>query len=282
MAVFTTLIEPAALLAHLQDSNWVVMDCRFRLDDHSAGAELFKSGHIEGAWHADLEKELSGPPALCGGRHPLPSPERFAQTLSAWSIDNGSQVIAYDDVGGAFAARLWWLLRWLGHLPVAVLDGGFKAWCEAGFSVDLEYRPRKIKTFYPAVDDSRWLIADDLVSDLEAGQIALIDARDPERFTGKTEPLDNKAGHVPGAVNLPFKGNLNEQGRFRDPAELRSRFQAAMRKPEYTVHMCGSGVTACHNILAMEHAGLHESILYAGSWSDWIENDARPIAAGNN
>lgn len=279
---FTTLISPDDLAKHLGSPTWVIVDCRFNLADPGAGEEAFAAGHIPGAHYAHLDRDLSGPLTPTSGRHPLPDMTKLAQRLGQWGVSESTQVVAYDDAGGAFAARLWWLLRTMGHDRVAVLDGGFSAWRRGGHPVSTDEAESRPAVFVPAVDPSRWLtsaVVEGLIAD---GSITLIDARDPERFRGEVEPIDTVAGHVPGAVNLPFKQNLTAEGTFRPADELRRRFAPLVegRDPETIVHMCGSGVTACHNVLAMEHAGLSGTRLYAGSWSEWIREPSRPVAKG--
>lgn len=279
---FTTLIDTATLAAHLDNPQWVVVDCRFVLRDPSAGRRAYEAAHIPGARYAHLNDDLSSPPTARSGRHPLPDPERSAQTLGAWGIDATKQVIAYDDSSGAIAARLWWLLRWLGHGAVAVLDGDWRAWTR-------ERRPQTAMTptvaraqFVPRPDSLPQVNADALQQSLQGERALLFDARSEERFRGEVEPFDKVAGHVPGAVNLPFEDNLQPNGCFLPAAELRAQYQDFLggSAPYSVVHMCGSGVTACHNVFAMEHAGLAGSRLYVGSWSEWITDPNRPIAVG--
>ncbi len=280
------LVTPAEVRPHLQDPDWCVVDCRFSLADPRAGRQAYEQGHIPGAVYADLEADLSSAPAAGTGRHPLPAPERLARRLEAWGIGAQTRVVAYDDAGGAFAARLWWLLCWLGHPAAAVLDGGLAAWKAAGLPLDrapprppaapLDAMPG------PGPGPGAGLDAEAVASGLEAGTLLLLDAREAARFRGEVEPIDPVAGHVPGARNLPFSANLDAQGCFLAPPQLRARFAAVLgdTAPEQVVHMCGSGVTACHNLLAMERAGLHGSRLYPGSWSEWITDPRRPVARG--
>ncbi len=280
--LYTTLISCRELVAHLGSPTWVVVDCRFNLADPAAGEEAYHAGHIPGAHYAHLDRDLSGPITPTSGRHPLPDTAKLAQRLGQWGVTEHSQVVAYDDAGGAFAARLWWLLRWLGHSRVAVLDGGYPAWTRGGHSTTTEIPATRPGTFVPSVDPSQWLTSAALEGLVADKSVQLIDARDPERFRGEVEPIDLVAGHIPGAVNLPFKQNLTPEGTFESPEKLSQRFAplAESRDPETIVHMCGSGVTACHNVLAMEHAGLGGSRLYAGSWSEWIREAGRPVATG--
>lgn len=280
---YTTLVEPEILKAHLDDPDWVIVDCRFSLADTEAGRRAYRKGHVPGAWYAHLDEDLSGPAGATGGRHPLPDPNRFAHTLGRWGIHENTQVVAYDDVGGGMAARLWWLLRWLGHSSVAVLNGGLPAWQQSGLPLATEIADPRSGT-YPVrwLDALAWVDNVYVLANLERQDSLLIDARAAPRYRGEVEPNDPVAGHVPRAINLPWEANLDEQRRFRPAEVLKERFAAALgeRPPARAVHMCGSGVTACHNLLAMEVAGLPGSRLYAGSWSEWVCDPARPVATG--
>lgn len=253
----------------------VVIDCRFSLAEPELGARLFAQSHIEDAHFLDLNKDLSSPVTASSGRHPLPPPEKLAASLRQLGLNSDSQLIAYDDRSGAFAARLWWLCRWLGHTRAAVLDGGLAAWqaAEGATASGISAVPIAPGNFSAHVDDSLAISAEDVLHELQQGYIELIDARGLERFSGKTEPLDAVAGHVPGARNLPFTENLQADGRFKSREELKKRFPGGRN----TVHMCGSGVTACHNILASAYAGLDMPKLYPGSWSEWIRDPDRPV-----
>lgn len=279
-----TLVDTETLARHLDDPDWVIVDCRFELSDPAAGERAYRAGHVPRAVYADLERDLSGRLGLQTGRHPLPEPERLARTFGDWGICAGRQVIAYDAGPGQFAARLWWLLRWLGHADAAVLDGGFARWEDEQWPVTTETpRPEPV-VFRGEADDTRWVDAaavQSLCEDRSRGVV--IDARARARFLGHEEPLDAVAGHVPGALNLPSSENVSAQGRFLGPAQLRRRFADALggRSPQEVVHMCGSGVTACHNLLSMEVAGLSGSRLYPGSWSEWIRDPGRPVARGD-
>jgi thiosulfate/3-mercaptopyruvate sulfurtransferase len=275
----TTLIDVPTLAANLDHPDWAVFDCRFDLARPEAGRAAYAEGHIPGARFADLEADLSGPVTPASGRHPLPDPDQLAARLGAWGVDRMVQVVVYDADIGAYAARLWWLLRWLGHDAVALLDGGLRAWTEAGGALTGALPERAPRRFTAEVD--RRLEVP--VAALQAGgQGPLIDARTAERFRGEAEPIDPVAGRIPGAVNLPLGGNLDPRGRFLPAAELRARYAATLgdAAPEGAIHYCGSGVSACHNVLAMEHAGLHGSRLYVGSWSEWIRDPSRPVATG--
>lgn len=274
------LVDPAELAAHLADPGWVLVDCRFALTDPDWGRRAYAAGHIPGAWYAHLDGDLSGPIGPQTGRHPLPDPRRLAARLGAWGIDGDTRVVAYDDAGGAFAVRLWWLLRWLGHGRAGLLDGGLALWQARGGTVTTEAPRPTRRTFVPRVDDAAWVSTDMVAEGIARGGLQIVDARAGERFRGELEPIDPVAGHIPGAINLPLGGNLAADGRFLPPARLRERFSAALGNtpPKHVVHSCGSGVNACHNLLAMELAGLPGSRLYAGSWSEWIRDPSRPIA----
>jgi len=277
----TPLISTGELAAGLSDPGLRVADCRFELGKPEAGLTAYLAGHIPGSVHADLERDLSVPVTPASGRHPLPSPSAFAAALARLGIGNDSRVVCYDAGSGAFAARLWWMLRWAGHDAVAVLDGGFAAWIAEGRPVSTEATPARRATFLPRPRPEMMLDTEGMMRALADGE-TLVDLRGAERFAGQSEPLDAVAGHVPGAVNLPYLENLAASGRFRTPTELddlwRSRTGAATGRAP--VCMCGSGVTACQGLLALEAAGIHGGRLYAGSWSEWIRDPARPVARG--
>jgi thiosulfate/3-mercaptopyruvate sulfurtransferase len=285
---FQTLIDAASLRGLLGGAGVAVVDCRFDLQDPEAGRQAFLRGHIPGARYADLNKDLSAPVSLSSGRHPLPSPQEFAAKLDQWGIGLGTQVIAYDESNGSFAARLWWMLRWLGHTSAAVLDGGLKAWIAlggalvAGEEAALAAENRPFLKFAPRVDAAAVLGAAEVASLLRDPRRLLVDARTAERYSGAIEPIDAVAGHIAGAVNHPFTQNLDADGRFLPAAELRRRWEERLagREPRNVAAMCGSGVTACHNLLSLEIAGLSGAKLYAGSWSEWIRDPTRAIARG--
>ncbi len=283
MAEYETLIQPDELVPHLEAGDWIVVDCRFDLASPGRGRSEYDSGHIRNAVYADLERDLSAAvvPGVTG-RHPLPRPEVLAQALSRFGARNTTQVVAYDASGGIYAARLWWMMRWLGHRRVAVLDGGWQRWVELGLDVDANAPWGEPVRFDAAPDRARWLDATEVHAGLNGANL-LLDARAPNRFAGIEEPLDSVAGHIPGAVNLPWNGNLGADGRFLPADKLRERFAAVLggREPSDVVCYCGSGVTAAHNLLAMEIAGLSGARLYAGSWSDWILDPSRPVARGS-
>jgi thiosulfate/3-mercaptopyruvate sulfurtransferase len=276
------LITPAELAA---DETLVAFDCRFSLTDKAAGRRAFEAAHIPGARFADLERDLSAAPGQ-GGRHPLPEREALAARLRTAGVNQDSSLICYDQNSGALAARFWWLLRWLGHADVRVLDGGFDAWLAAGLPTDRA--PGNPAPGNPAPGDfqarpplTRSCTADQLAgAALPDAKLQLLDARDAARFRGEQETIDPVAGHIPGAISVPFADNL-AAGRFKSPAELRARFAALGLDPGgETVCYCGSGVTAAHNILALKLAGYPEPALYAGSWSEWITDSSRPVAKG--
>jgi thiosulfate/3-mercaptopyruvate sulfurtransferase len=285
---FTTLIEARVLKLALREgrSGIAVLDCRFDLQNPDAGRSAYLAGHIPGARYADLNKDLSAPVGPKSGRHPLPTPQEFAVTLDRLGIGNDAQVVAYDDTGGSFAVRAWWMLRWVGHRAVAVLDGGLRAWKEAGGTLEAaEPKPpahAAAGSFSPRVDTAAVIGAAQVAAQLNETECLLVDARAPERFSGAVEPIDSVAGHIPGAANHPFTANLAEDGRFLPASELRRRWEKRLggKDPRNVTAMCGSGVTACHNLLSLEVAGLGGAKLYAGSWSEWIKDPSRPVARG--
>lgn len=277
-----SLIEADTLRAALQRGRCVPVDCRFRLTDPGAGEGAYARGHIPGARYMHLDRDLASAPAAHQGRHPLPEPAELARTLSRLGISNADHVVAYDDTGGAVAARLWWLLRWIGHERVSVLNGGLQAWQDAGFALQTESPEYSPGRFEPAAPDPRLSVATaDVAAELSAGGI-LIDARSAERFAGRNEPIDPVAGHVPGAINCPFERLLGADGRVLEPAALRELFvdELQLSPDDSIIAMCGSGVTACHVLLALERAGIDGGRLYAGSWSEWVRDPARPVATG--
>ncbi|WP_133480204.1 sulfurtransferase [Cognatilysobacter segetis] len=284
---WTTLVDAETLMNALRSPTsssrpLAVVDARVDLADRSAGARRFAEGHVPGAARVDLETDLSGPHYPGAGRHPWPSDDAFAAVLGRLGITPDHQVVVYDDAQGALAAaRLWFMLRLWGHEAAAVLDGGWSAWQAAGGAVETgESRVADAGPYAGVFDDTRLLQTDDVVA-LRPEDGVVVDARAAERYRGDVEPLDRKAGHVPGALNRPFASNL-DGGRFKSPSRLRAEFDALLdgRPAASLVASCGSGVTACHHLLALEHAGLRGARLYTGSWSGWIEDDARPIATG--
>lgn len=278
---YTTLISAAELKEHLHQPDWAIVDCRFSLAEPERGRRDFLEDHIPGAVYAHLNEDLSGS-ILPGqtGRHPLPPVNHFARTLTHWGIDAQTQVAAYDDAGGAIAARLWWMLRWLGHEAVAVLDGGWPRWQEGGYPVRAGAETRPPRTFVP--EPRPWFLAE--VADVQssAGQpdCCLMDARSADRYRGQNETIDPVAGHIPGAISAPYADNLGPDGLFLPRETLRDRYEKLLGDvpPRQAIVYCGSGVTAAHNLLTMVHAGLGDGRLYAGSWSEWITNPERPVA----
>lgn len=257
----------------------VFLDCGFDLADAAAGERAYAASHLPGAVYVHLDRDLSGTKTGRNGRHPLPEREALAARAGAWGIAPGVQVVCYDAQGMPYAARAWWLLRWLGHDAVAVLDGGVSAWTAAGGTLTHEPATARPQPPYPPRPPGMPTVdATELLARL--GSRPVLDARAAERFRGEVEPLDPVAGHIPGAMNRFFKDNLQPDGRLQPAARLREAFAALHADPAQLVHQCGSGVTACHNLLAMEHAGLTGSALYPGSWSEWCADPARPVARG--
>jgi len=280
--MFTTLISAGDLAAHLDDPHWIIFDCRHDLFDATAGDRAYSQSHIRGARHARLDEDLSGRKTGRNGRHPLPDTTVFCAGMAAAGLNNDTQVVAYDAAGGPFAARLWWLLRKAGHDNVAVLDGGWNAWLKAGGAVDSQ-RPAISPGRFTGAPRALSVDAATVLAHLGDDRMRLIDARTADRFRGENETLDPVGGHIPGAVNRCFQNNLGTEGCFKPAALLREEFLALLgtTPPQAVVHQCGSGVTACHNALAMEVAGLAGSRVYAGSWSEWCSDPQRPVAVGN-
>ena len=282
MQHFTTLIDTATLARELERGDLVLFDCRFELGDTQWGEREYANAHLPGAQYLHLDRDLSGPITQHSGRHPLPDPREFARRLAARGVGADCQLIAYDQGNGAHASRLWWLARWIGLRNVAVLDGGIAAWRNAGLPLD-QAEPRVTPRDLPVrVDESAWITSEAVDALRRAPGHLLIDARGADRFAGRNEAIDPVAGHVPGARSLPFPGNLGADGKFLPAAQLRQRWQTMLGSlpASSIVAMCGSGVTACHNLLALEHAGLRGARLYAGSWSEWIRDPSRPTAIG--
>lgn len=252
------------------------------LSDPAAGPEMYRAGHIPNARYADLDRDMSSTPTELTGRHPLPTLSDWVLKLNAWGIHNSSTVVAYDQLGGPLAARFWWLMRWAGSAQVMVLDGGFPAWEREGRPVTADPPEVEPSDYSSDVHHELWVSTTD-VEDWVSGDTSthvLVDARAAARYRGEKEPIDPIAGHVPSAVNRPFLENLDDDGRFLPQEQLRQRFVDLSDDPTEVIHMCGSGVTACHNLLAMESAGLSGSKLYLGSWSEWIRQPNRPVATG--
>jgi thiosulfate/3-mercaptopyruvate sulfurtransferase len=277
------LISSEELHAHLHDRDWIVFDCRHDLFAEEKGAQLYRDGHIPGAYFAPVDTALAGGKTGQNGRHPLPKPEQFAEFLAGKGVNASTQIVAYDDVGGQYAARLWWMARWIGLTKVGVLDGGLPKWVANGYELSKEVpQPRSGGSIEVRVDPALLVTAEDVVRGMNTEKLLVVDARAPERFRGETEPIDPVAGHIPMAQNRFFKSNLNPDLTLRSKSELKKEFEALLagHKPSEVVHQCGSGITACANLLAMEYAGLTGSKLYPGSWSEWIADPARPVARG--
>jgi thiosulfate/3-mercaptopyruvate sulfurtransferase len=278
-----SLITTSDLAGHTSDPRWLVVDCRSDLLKPATALEAYKAGHIPGAIYASLDRDLAAHVTPSTGRHPLPAPEVFAATLGSWGVDENTMVVAYDADTGAYAARLWWMLRWVGHERTAVLDGGYKAWTAAGLPTSTEIPHRAPTRFIPRVDRSKIVDAGEVADRVARDDWRVLDARAPERFAGAVEPIDAVAGHVPGARNHPFSTDLGSDGRFLGASELRTRFENSQAgvADDHTIVMCGSGVTACHLLLALEVAGKPGARLYAGSWSEWIRDPSRPVIKGS-
>ena len=280
---YKTLVSAEETAAHLNDPEWIICDCRHDLADYSAGYRAYRNGHIPGARFLHVDSDLSGPKTGLTGRHPLPHPSTFSLRLGALGIDNGKQVVTYDDSGGAFAARLWWMLRWVGHERVAVLDGGWGAWQRTGLPYTVAQPAVEAATYSNRLQTQLTVDSALVTANLQSRKAQVLDARAPDRYRGENETLDPVAGHIPGAINRFFKLNLGEDGCFKPAATLKQEFAGMLNgnSPDAIIHQCGSGVTACHNLLAMEIAGLHGSRLYPGSWSEWVSDRRRPVATGN-
>jgi len=275
-----SLITPKQWLERSDVLDWALFDCRFNLMDPGAGLRAYQQGHIPGAQYAHLNKELSGPIGPDTGRHPLPDPNTLADRLGAWGVGQDTRVVCYDDQNGAIAARLWWLLRWLGHDQVAVMEGGWTKWLELGYPLSTDV-PEPEPTKFDPQPNLDWTISTQEVERLlRTDQLRLLDCRSDERFLGLDEPIDPVAGHIPGAVNTPLWDNMDEQGTFLPPDQLHAYYATALQgtPPDQAAIMCGSGVTACHTLLALEIAKMPGAKLYVGSWSEWIRDPRRPIA----
>lgn len=276
---FTTLVDVATLRAHLDDPNWLVVDVRHQLGDTAYGERVYGESHIPGAVFLHCDRDLSGSMNGSNGRHPLPDRQKLEARLAEIGVGSQTQVVVYDDAQGMIAGRLWWLLRWLGHDKVALLDGGWQSWLASGCVVT-DVLPTLAATTFVATAGVGPVDADYVQERLETPHMHLIDARSPDRYRGENETIDPVGGHIPGAVNRFFRDNLQADGRFKPAAELRAEWLAVLagNTPTAVVHQCGSGVSACHNMLAMEIADLPGSRLYAGSWSEWCLDPGRPVA----
>ena len=276
---YSTLVSCDVLAAHLADPGWRIFDCRHQLSDTAFGEQAYAHGHLPGAFFMHLDRDLSSPMNGRNGRHPLPDTRQLAMKLGAAGVSAQTQVVVYDDAGGMVAGRLWWLLRWLGHDRVALLDGGIGQWIKEGRPLSTAVPKSAAAVF--AIEPRDCLVsADAVLANIDDPKLCVVDARAADRFRGENETLDPVGGHIPGARNRFFRDNLDANGLFRSAADLRREFLALLGggAPEQSVMQCGSGVSACHNILAMEIAGLPRAKLYAGSWSEWCSDPARPVA----
>tara|TARA_R110002049_G_scaffold252264_1_gene426873 strand:- start:12067 stop:12915 length:849 start_codon:yes stop_codon:yes gene_type:complete len=276
---YNTIISAQDLKTIIDKDNVRVFDCRFSLKDPQGGLKSYQAGHLPMAQFADMDTQLSSTMTKTSGRHPLPDEKEFLAQLKAWGINNDTQVIAYDDISGAFAARLWWMMRWMGHDKVAVLDGGMQQWTQQGFPLSqekVEFAPGN----FTGKANMDWLVSiDEVQAKLKADDMILIDARAADRFTGRDKTIDPVPGHIPGAYNLPFGGNLTKDGLFETPDTINQRFAKIIQDQPLTsvTNMCGSGVTACHNLLAQAVAGMPPTKIFIGSWSQWIKDASRPV-----
>jgi thiosulfate/3-mercaptopyruvate sulfurtransferase len=282
---YSTLISAQELAQYYGDDSWAVIDCRFSLADPPLGRTQYLAAHVPGAVYAHLDEDLSSAiiPGVTG-RHPLPDPEDFARTLSAWGIGDGVQVVAYDNMGGAIASRLWWMLRQQGHDEVAVLNGGWPQWELAGYPVATGMETRPSRTFVASPRVGEVVSTEDIQRKLHSPDLHLVDVRAGERYRGETEPIDPVAGHIPGAVSAPYADNMDENGCYKSIDALRERYETLFGDTDIrdVVFYCGSGVTSNHSLLALEHIGMRGAKLYAGSWSQWIADPDRPVAVGRN
>lgn len=279
--VYETIISCNELLSNLDNPDWVVVDCRYRLDDSRIGYLAYQNNHISGAVYADLEKDLTGEIVKgVTGRHPLPTPEEFVAKLEEWGVDRTTQVVVYDDKSGAFAARLWWMLPWVGHEAVALLNGGWQFWQKCGYPTRHGIEINTPRKFIPNINQRLIVTTEQILNYLHSPSYQIIDARESERYLGIHEPIDPIAGHIPGAYSLPYTQNITSQGLIKDPTELRKKFYKNLPEPINTqiVMYCGSGVTAALNVIVMKYAGLGDAKLYVGSWSEWITDPNRPVA----
>ena len=275
----TTLISTDVLAEHLVDLSWLIADCRYDLNDETWGRAHYETAHVPGAVFVNVAHHLAGPRTGTNGRHPLPESEEMAATFGRLGIADDVQVIAYDQEAGAFASRFWWMLRYLGHDAVAVLDGGFAKWTREGRPVRGGVETRRPAGFTPRLRTEMRVTADETLAHLGDPSVLLIDARSPDRYAGKPDPLDTIYGHIPGARNRYYRDNVSEAGTMRSGRELRTDFEKVLAgtPANQVVMYCGSGITACHNLLAMEHSGLHGARLFAGSWSEWESDPSRPV-----
>jgi len=279
LLVYETLITSEQLAEHVHDERWLIFDCRFDLANVDKGQALYRQSHLPGALYAHLDQHLSGPVTPLSGRHPLPDMLEFIDWLQQQGMNKAKQVVVYDDSFGAMAARLWWLLKCLGHTAVALLDGGWQAWTEEGHELEREFTHTVPSDFQASFNGQCVVTTDQVLQNMEDSEFCLIDVRAAERFKGINEPIDPVAGHIPGCLNLPLTENLNNQGYFKSAQELGELYAEinAQYSPHQQVYMCGSGVTACHSLIALCAAGYAMPRVYAGSWSEWIRDPSRPI-----
>ncbi len=284
MPPHTTLISTETLASHLADSSWLIADCRYNLKNEDWGRAQYLSGHIPGAVFVDLAHDLAGARTGTNGRHPLPSPGTMATTFGHLGIRAGTQVVAYDQDAGPYASRLWWMLRYVGHDAVAVLDGGWAKWLREGRPARSGEEQRPAATFAPRLRADMRVTVDEAATRIGNPGVLFVDARSPERFEGQPDPLDSVSGHIPGARNRFYKNNLAEDGTMRPPDALRVDFMRVLgdRSADQAVMYCGSGITACQNLLAMEYAGLRGTKLFAGSWSEWESDPKLPVETGRD
>jgi len=277
----TSLITPKIVNKNIDNPNWRFIDCRFALSDPEKKQVEFALSHIPGSIYAHVNRDLSGS-HIPGetGRHPLPEKQKLIKLFSNWGIDHSVQVVIFDDSGGAYAVRLWWLLRWLGHDVTAVMDGGWPRWIREGRPVTATVTVKESKKFKATLREKWSIKAENIIVELDNSEVRILDARNSDRFKGTNETIDIVSGHIPGAVSAPFIENLDADGNWKSKSELRQRFENLLSgsPAKQAVSYCGSGITACHNIFAMYHSGLGDSRLYSGSWSDWITDPRRPVA----
>lgn len=281
--MYKTVIQTEELISHLEDKNWLIFDCRFDLFDVSKGKQLYAKSHIPGSVYAHLDEHLSSPITPDSGRHPMPDLQKLIEWLSSCGLTEQTQVVVYDDSFGVMATRLWWLLKCMGHQTVALLDGGWQAWEDREFPVDSHLPKLKASNFQAGFNDSCVVSTSQVLANLKSQEFQLVDVRTHERFIGKLEPIDPVAGHIPAAINIPLSENLGEKGFFKTPEKLIQLYAQLNAKwsTDNQVFMCGSGVTACHSVFAMALAGFALPRVYAGSWSEWIRDNERPVAKGN-
>ena len=280
---YKTIISAKDLIKNLGNDNFIIFDCRCDISDSSYGIDAYNEGHIENSIFVDIDHDLASEKTADSGRHPLPDPKLFSEKLSQWGMTNNKQAVIYDDAGGAFAGRMWWILKWLGHSDVAVLDGALGAWMSSGGKLTSKVTIFERAVFEPNLNDSMHVSIKDVEDAQYKMNKLIIDARSKERYLGIKDPVDPIAGHIPGAISHPLGKNLDKNGHFKSPEELRHNFIKLIGDTASSdiISMCGSGITACHNILALEISGIKNVSLFVGSWSEWITDKSRPIAKIN-